>query len=374
MVTSRQHELRGAPVTFTVSLSAFQAWQRCQQQYEYSYVRKLRLKVKEIAPQRGTLIHEYLEAYYKCLWEFEKSTAEYAHDSAINYLTQHNEGKIKAAIQTALAVGLDDLAEEYSELLPSVLRIIDHYYATRGKDDAERYEIIDVERDLTVPLALGIQSRSVIDLIVREKDRGLVLLVEHKSTANVPDSRIRLRDFQTLLYAEALSRFDIAIDGVLWNYIRTKEPTVPQVLKKGGITRRADIDTTWDVYKAAIEEASLNPLDYEEMRDRLEGREKTVFFPRFEHVIVADPAMLMEDYVQEAMRMRTATFLWEQGQSRPIRSLQRDCTFCAFYRLCEATITGGDADDLIPMYYDVRGGNGDGSSTSSSSADEKRSA
>lgn len=333
---------------FWFSLSAYQAWQRCEQRFEYSYVRRLRQQVKDVAPQKGTILHAYLASYYKGLQDGTKAAE--AHWKALDTIHAY-ESQMKVAAETAFFVGDEASALEYTKMLPSLERIAHMYFEVRGQKDANRYKVLLVEERVQIELVTGINSTSIIDLVLEEPDRGLVWMTEHKSGKSVPTSAVRLRDLQTLLYTKVVDRLGIHPDGVLWNYLRTEEPAMPHQNKNGQFSRAVGLDTTWPIFEAAVKAAGQDPARYEEVRQRLLGREETSFFPRFEQVIVADPKILMEDYVAEATRARLATYQWKTGVSRPIRTLTRDCSFCPFIRLCETAITGGDEEDVIRMRF-----------------------
>lgn len=339
----------------TVSLSAVQAFQRCEQRYHYQYVERLRQRVRDVAPQRGIILHEYLSAYYGYIG----AGPEMAHTNALHDITESWAGRVNQAAQAAFLLGDERTAAQYQELMGACERIATRYHNARGRDDAERYEVVINEERIRTPINANIISESVIDLVLRERAwPGRMLLSEHKSTGNVPPSSVRTRDLQTLLYAEVLERErGIRVDGVLWNYLATKEPTVPEPLKSGGLTRRKDIDTTWEVYAQACLDAGYDPAGYADMRERLDGRELTRFFPRYEAVIVADRGVLLRDYEARAVQMDNARSAWERGYAVPIRTLSHDCDYCPFFRLCEAELTGGDTDDLKRMYFRVAGSN-----------------
>lgn len=330
------------------SLSAMQTWQRCEQRYYYSYVRKLRPIQRAIAPERGIVLHAYLAEYYQGLKNDAPPLA--AHQAGLATIMLR-EREMKAAAATAFYSGLEDEAREYLDLVPSCISIADRYFRARGEQDADEYDVEFVEQDLSFKLSPGIVSRSIIDLVLVSRDTGLRWLVEHKSTRSVPDSTVRLRDLQTLLYAHVLGRVGVHIDGVLWNYLRTKEPDHPHQNKDGKFSRAVSIDTTWEIYRKAVLDAGQPEDAYIDVKARLEGKELLVFFPRFERVIVADQDIMLEDYVREALRMRQSRLRWQRGKERPIRTIQRDCTYCEFYRCCEAAITGGDEEDVIRVKF-----------------------
>lgn len=337
----------------TVSLSAYQSWQRCEQRYFYSYVRRLRQKVMDLAPERGVLLHEYLAGYYRMLQA--GASAEDSHTESLATLSEEQRPKLSASANISFFAGDEELAAQYMELMDVVERIAERYYIARGRGDAERYDVLLVEERIRIELLTEVFSVSVIDLVLRDRDYGMNWLVEHKSTGNVPNSDVRMRDLQTMLYAAVLAHErEMPIYATLWNYLRTKEPRVPTPLKaKGreGELSRAEIDSDWTTYKGALLNAGLNPDLYTDMEMKLEGKEHSVFFPRFEQVIVADPEVLLGDYVTTASRIRMSTMQWTSGIGRPIRTLSRDCSFCPFNKICEAALTGGDAEDVIQRNF-----------------------
>lgn len=332
----------------TFSLSALQAWQRCQQRYQYAYVAKLRQKMKDVAPKRGNMLHEYLAAYYLAIRN--GSAPLLAHQAGQKTLMARRD-ELKSQAAVSFYAGEEEEAQEYLNILPDTLDISGRYFRVRGETDAKRYQVLRVEEKFDFQLAAGITSTSIIDLVLRDRTTNLVWLVEHKSTRSVPDSAVRLRDLQTLLYAEVLSRHGLHVDGVLWNYLRTKVPDVPHQNKDGRFSKAVAIDTTWEVYQKAVIDAGQDPETYEDVRQRLSGREKTAFFPRHEHVIVADSNILLGDYAAEAVAVRTARRSWEMGITRPTRTIARDCSFCPYWRICEAALMGGDEEDVIALRF-----------------------
>jgi hypothetical protein len=337
---------------FQVSLSAYQIWQRCEQRYYYQYVRYLRHRDVFLAPTLGRFLHTYLEYFYQGVKEGHYP--EDAHMAAQFKTSSKFVSELKGYAQTAFISGNEDMARELEALPAMAGRLSDRYYLVRGKVDADRYEILHVEEKLKLQITDGIVSTGVTDLVTRDKENGLTNIWEHKSTQYVPQDSVRLRDFQTMLYAiKVRDQFDINIDSVIWNYIRTKEPTIPEVLKSGGLTLRKDLDSTWEVYSATARRAGIDPYEekYAEMRQRLEGREETIFFPRYEVVIVTNEGILMDDYIEEARRMKAGRESWKRGDSKPIRTLARDCDGCDYLRICQAALTGGDEEDIISMRF-----------------------
>lgn len=295
------------------------------------------------------MLHDYLAAYYAALRD--GIDAQSAHALGILALSKY-EPELKSLAYLAQQLGQTENANLYADLAHKASRIAWRYYNARGRSDAAEYEVLLVEHWLEFDILDGISSRSIIDLVTRSRRTDRCSLWEHKSTENVPDARIRLRDLQTLLYATALShRTEITIDEIVWNYLRTKEPVPARRRQDGMWSRDKHQDTTWEMYSETIQRAGGNPDLYHDMKAAFGGRELGRFFPRYEHVIVVDPKVLLDDYATTASRMRVRVKQWDETAVKPTRTFARDCDWCPYYRLCEAAITGGDESDVIRLYY-----------------------
>lgn len=333
---------------FSVSLSAVQAFRRCQQQYYYRYVERLRRRDKPVPLELGIVLHDYLGSFYEEL-ERGNHSAD-AHEIALMAVTKKHLRDIKRMATATESYGNSDVAAELLEIPAKVNRIATRYYNTRGQFDAQQYVILSVERPLKLRLTPSIVSNGRFDLVTQDQHTGLIALWEHKSTGNVPDEGYRMRDLQTALYSTALKPWQI--DHVVWNYIRTKEPTKPKQLVKGGISRDKSIDTTWEVYAAALTKAGEPHDFYKEMKDLLYGREEAVFFPRYERTILAGPRLL-EDYTRTAKDIRAYRKAWESGKAQPVRTLEIGCSWCEFKDLCNSAIVNNDDSDVKQMRFVV---------------------
>jgi hypothetical protein len=338
--------------SFQVSLSAFQTWQQCEQRYFFSYVRRLRIRDQFLAPTLGRILHSYLEHYYTGL--YTGHFPEDAHVAAQLQTSTEYIPEIRGYVNVSLAAGHEELAKELNELPALAARITDRYFAARGKSDAERYKILFIEKKLNLPIYEGIVSTGVVDLGTKDLETGRVNLWEHKSTQYIPQDSVRLQDFQTMLYGVKLRWMDgTIIDSIVWNYLRTKEPVEPEHLKSGALTKRKDLDSTWEMYSQVARDIGVDPetSEYAEVKERLESRELTIFFPRYEVVTVVSEEVLMTDYIEEAQRMRKARQDWANGVSKPIKTLTRGCGYCEYYRICQASLTGGDEEDVIRLRF-----------------------
>ncbi len=332
-----------------VSQSSATRYLGCEQSYYYADVRRLVRRDRSVAPELGTFLHEYFGGYYKGLQQGLDATQ--AHRAGVLAMSAI-VGKLKGYINMATALGMTDLVLGLSAIPKRAYEISTRYFKYRGRFDAEIYEVLIVEKKLRVTLREGITSSAILDLVTRTRSDGTVHLWEHKSSENLPPSGVRLWDLQTTLYAAVLETvLGIKPSGVLWNQIYTKTPTVPKLLKRGGLSKDQDINTTWDVYAAAVTANGLDLQDYEEMRERLQGREFSVFFPRFEQHMRAEPGIVLRDYVATAIEIEQKRAAWTAGTAFPIRTLSKSCQYCNFAMLCRTALTGGEEEDVIRLRY-----------------------
>lgn len=334
-----------------VSLSKVRDFRHCEQLYYYRYFLKLRRKEKAAAPELGILLHEYLDNYYSGIKN--ENDPQTTYDIALEKVAEKHTDRLRVIARTIYDLGLTDSAVEILKLVDRATNIIRRYHQEHGLADAKRYKILLVEEYLRCEIAPGLDSAGLVDLVTVDRETDLVSIWEHKSTGSVPPQSVRLFDLQTALYEQQLMElFQLPIDSIVWNYIRTKAPVVPERLKKGGLSRDKRIDTNWQTYLDTITKFNIDPLDYQDMQTVLQERESRVYFPRYEHVIVAQG--LIEDYVKTALDIQAAEESWEsETPDMPVRNLSRDCEYCDMKRLCFAALTGGDEGDIIRLDFEV---------------------
>lgn len=340
-----------------ISYSAVQDWRTCQQRYAYRYIEGLEAKVQDAAPTLGSILHDYLEHYYSAFFAGIKHPKPIkAHTEAVAYIREEWAAKLKGLAFAAHAADADGVAAEFTGMLDKAERIVDRYWENRGRADSTEHTVLLCEQAVEFPLTTSIITPLRVDLVTQDS-AGLVWLWEHKSGKEIPPPQRRLKDLQTVLYAAIVEEaYGIKPDGVIWNYLRTKEPTVPVVLKsgkeKGQVTRKRDLDTTWEVYLAIIEEAGLDPLDYDDQRVRFENAEQTNFFPRHDLPLMQSEQVLLRDFVTSATQIKYAV---EQGAGFiPVRNINYHCDWCPMRQLCQAVILGGDDTDLKARLFTKR--------------------
>lgn len=332
-----------------VSYSSAKTFRECEQEYYLKHVRRLSRKDRPPALELGSVIHTYLEIYYRSL--YEKMSAESAHARALISMTEKWLPILLKQAEAAMRADKLEAADTLRDMVDKAQRLMVRYFNIRGRLDATTWEILHIEQFLSVPIGTTIKSNGFVDLIARNLETGRISLWDHKSSVQPLSADRRTMDLQTRIYAyKATKLLDIQIDSITWNNIRTKEPTEPAVLKSGKLGERKDLDSTRETYLAAIQREGLDSEDYEEMLTLLDGREESVFFPRFE-VPVGPSRLLLRDYVQTARDIERIRPLWESGERTPIKNVTGNCKRCEFHPICLADIMTGDGLDVIKLRY-----------------------
>jgi hypothetical protein len=159
--------------------------------------------------------------------------------------------EVKVQEQIQLMIGM---LEHYQQWVESK-----EFTGVRWQD--ANLEFLALETEFSVPIRTpsGRVSPKVflagrMDGIVRLKDDGSVWLWETKTARSIKElSRSLANDPQAGAYIIAAQElFDVQPQGVLYNILRKKEPTAPEVLQTGLLTRRKNIDTTAPAYLAAV--------------------------------------------------------------------------------------------------------------------------
>jgi hypothetical protein len=283
--------------------------QRCLLAYRYRYVERLQRAEQPRYLDRGKNLHALFELLYK--------------GEVINH-------------------------EDFD---PEDIELAERYLAKYGDDPG--WKVLAVEEQMT--MKLGSYEVTFIPDLVVESARGEVWIVDHKTTANIPDEYdpYNMSDWQHLLYIEGLRQNGYNAVGFIFNYIRTKAPTQPKLIKDGsriGAVRKMDTDfqTLYDFAKA---NGQLHDPD---VQDKLSILKLTPdrYFQRHElqasdHAVkqaVADAHMVLEQLAAA-----------EQYEQYPRHVLSKGtgytaCDKCEFQSLCAADLSGIDREPFMLDY------------------------
>ncbi len=305
------------------SQSSVKLFRRCKKAYDYKQNQGL---VRKVAPHqlaRGVIIHSLIDAQAMGK-PWEPILAEYAKQYGDLW---------------------DEEAEGYSspdEIKDLFLRYLKHW-EREPLNYGDRSEI-----EVRVPYKDGLGFKGIIDKIPETED-GRRWIMDHKTHKILPDEATRYADIQTVLYfwgAVETGLVDPQNGGVLWDYIRTKAPAVPELLKSGkGLSRRANMDTDYETYMAAILKHGLDPEDYS---DELQRAKKGVFFQRIK---LPSPNRdmvntVVEEFFDTAREMRDCT--------KFTRNMTRDCKSCTYFQVCQAELRGLDTSFIKKSLYQIK--------------------
>lgn len=302
----------------TFSQSKIKSWRRCHKQYRYKYDQGLSRRQAPVALARGITFHEMLDAKVSG-GDWKLPLSKYRQDYQRMF---------------------DEERENYPT--PDELEALFHRYQEKYKDDGLDYQgkseievIVEYE---------GITFKGIIDKLPKDA-QGRVFVCDHKTHLRIPDEDARYSDIQTVLYYWALQEVGEQVDGVLWDYIRTKPPAVPEVLKSGGLSKRANIDTDYETYLKAIVDNGLNPDDYKDILEKVKGNVffKRIFLPKPNRALVDS---VVNDFFSTAREI--------MDSKSEVRNLTKDCKMCSYFQLCSAEVRGLDTEFIKKQLFVVK--------------------
>ena len=309
---------------FKTGFSKVQTWRSCNKRYEFSVIRNLQAKRKPEQLLRGTILHEMLEA----------------HDNG------DSAPDVWVAYEEVYRSMFEAEREFYGEnFMGDIWRIYRGYVRRYQHSD---WIILATEGLVRTQLTPKIEFEGHYDLRVASNRRHW--LVDRKSHKVIPTAEERFNNFQLLLYVEAWNREhskDI-VEGVIWDYLRTKAPTIPEVLKSGALTRRKDLDTDVYTYRKAIRDNELDENGYLPYLRELEKRGADRFYQRVPLPVPSKEMVktVVQEFTQTAEMMRTAKHF--------PRNATYQCHRCEFFKLCNAELAGINAKFVEKDGYEQR--------------------
>lgn len=327
--------------------SMLSSYGRCPKQAQYKYVERLKKRAKTERDKplsRGTWLHR--------LWEVHYVGGDWR--AAHAQLSKQYSGLFDEEKEA-----LGDLPTECERIMRSYLW---HYGADKF-DPMHGWKVVDTEMTLECewPDGNGIY-RCRLDMIV-EDEFGLAI-VDHKSHKNLPDFRHRLMDHASVRYLWCANQNGYPVTRFIWNYVRTKAPTVPQLVdqnKKTGprLSTRA-IDTDYPTYLRAIRSYGLDHTDYLPMLRSLHAQrwapgvpQSSAFFRRNE--LDKDDDMMARVV---AASMRTRDRMHDPSEWTELDTVERvpdrSCGWmCDYPELCETELFTGHDNGLRRKLYRI---------------------
>ena len=325
--------------------SMLKTFRRCPKQAEYKYVERLKPKVLGRPLRLGTWMHALQE--------------------------EHGNGGDWRALHRKMVMKVweplfDEEKMEIGDLPGDAYRLMESYEWYYEKDP---WTYLENELTLETEFPDGSIYRGRIDSLI-ENQYGL-WIVDHKWHKTLPNTDFRILDAASALYLWAALRSGLKVQGFIWNYGRSKAPTVPEMLKSGAGPARWDkCDTDFPTMVKWFKE-NMNgrvPQQYKpKMRYLRDQRyepgspQTSNFFRRV--VIEKDPAMLRR-VAQEAFHTHKRMHGYPFDKVEMVERVpDRSCTFfCSYTDLCTAELFTGSrpvnwqkrykVGDPMDYYYD----------------------
>lgn len=314
---------------FRVSQSKAKCWRKCRQAYWYRYVEKLRRKLVGRPLKFGRIVHDMLEVMAN--------------------------GGDPFKFLKKLAISEDQMfrsqREEWGNLVDDVRIIMSEYIEHWENSDLKPIKLKGKSAEFTfeVEIAKGIIATGKLDKIAKSK--GLRWLVEHKTFGQMPNDDHRWRNIQPALYLEINDRLGLPpLDGILWDYIRSKPPTVPQRLNSGKMSARG-LDSLPLRIVETFKEKGINIKEpkFKGLLKSAEANRSRYFSRVYNSVKPKVVKILFSDFVNTAQEMKE---LHGKLEAR-VRNIDRHCDWCEFEPLCRAHLMGMDVDFIKKREYTV---------------------
>jgi len=325
-----------------VTHSMLKTFRRCPKQADYKYAQRLKPRIQNKNLRRGVWFHELLERYHMGLdWEGHHA---------------------KLAAQFDL---LFDEEKDYYGDLPREIEQAMKAYIWHYKLD--EWRVIETEMVLEAELPDGTILRCKVDALI-ENAFGM-WLVDHKTHRTLPNFTYRLLDAQSGLYLWAGLKMGLKLQGFIWNYVRWKAPSVPELVYKNTSKPRlstrsceTDYPTYTNAVKQYLDEYPGFKVDkgiiqrqayLKSMRYTPGAPQTSPFFRR--EVLEKDPAMLRRVAVENyhtALRMNNYDFTQQDAVERVVDLFSCERT-CSYANLCSVELMGGDSRYLRKQLYQI---------------------
>ena len=310
---------------FHVSQSKVKQWRNCRKQYWYLHIKKIQRKKKPRPIVFGSTIHKMKEVL----------------------ASGGDPFKVLDEIPLEQIQLFDAEREHYGNVIEDLTYLFEDYLDYWEKEPLVylKHDKRTAEHPFEITLAHDIKVKGTIDAVTRYRDYDW--LTEHKNHRVIPNADERWRNVQSAVYVRVLQILGWReIEGTCWDYIRTKAPTRPRLLKDGTVSER-EIDTLPNVVNDVLRSLKKSPAAYKKLVDSARANASNyfqrVYTPLKNHVLDT----IWSDFLRSAREMRDTNF------DRPqVRTIGRHCGYCQFEPLCRAALQGADEEAVMEMEYE----------------------
>lgn len=320
---------------YVVTHSMIKTFKQCPRQTLYKQVERLKPRLLSKPLKRGTWMHSLLE--------------------------EHHAGRDWRSMHSILSAKYNEMFDEEKDAygdLPTECLLLMESYLWHYKDDP--WIVHETEFTVEAEFPDGTLYRGKVDALIENKF-GL-WIVDHKTHKVLPDHTFRILDAQSALYIWAARKMGIPVEGFQWNYLRTKAPSTPKLIKSGARLSKVLGETDYLTYTKAIKRLKteqgyrITQADVE-MSRRLRAQryvpgepQTSDFFRR--DVLEKDDDMLRR-VASEAYHTarRMAKYNFEQRDAVERNSSKSNCEYmCSYTDLCTVELMGGNVGALRKNY------------------------
>lgn len=242
-----------------------------------------------------------------------------------------------------------DLGENYVEDLFTIFK--DYQYLYR---ETRQPQVTEQEFEIPVGDCRGepIVFVGKIDEMYLRKRQGVkhITVGEHKTFSNKPDRSFLVMNPQKCLYAKAAYFLKgILPDKVKWDYIRSTPAVEPIWIEKSSrFSEASSTKITPMSWRRACKARGILDPSVIRKGNRYQGNISEFFF---QVELDIDPSMV--ESVWEGY-LYTARQIIRFGEKNTTHHITRDCSWCSYYDICYAEMTGGDVEFTIARDYQER--------------------
>lgn len=317
--------------------SMLKTFKRCPKQADYKYHQRLKPKMLSKPLKRGTWMHSLLE--------------------------EHHAGRdwqiVHADYSSRYAELFDEEKDFYGDL-PNECKQLMESYIWHYKDDP--WTVHETEFTVETEFPDGVLYRGKVDALV-ENQFGL-WLVDHKTHAKLPDHAFRVLDAQSALYLWACRRNRIPVQGFIWNYLKTKAPSKPTLLKDGSRLSKRMGDTDYLTYIRELKKFR-DERGYRVTRENVEFAnllkshrykpgepQGSAFFRR--DILEKDNGMLKR-VATKAFHTSRRMHSYDFSNPDAVETTEsRNCGFdCSYTDLCQVELMGGNPNYIRKQLYRI---------------------
>ena len=300
------------------SFSQISTWGKCNYQWHLKYVEGL-MSPPTPAMSYGKLGHKMIENILK--------------GDAIHHDIVVGEGEFDTGE-----------VDEIQQLIGDVTASVKLFEASLPLSDWETVELDGVpliEYPVEVELEGDDSYIGYIDWVARHKPSGQVWLWDFKFRKSFQDDWVEEIDLQKPIYMKRLLALGVDPIGTICGQIKSTAPKKPVLTKKGTLSK-AKITTTWEVYRDTVIEHGLNPVDYEDMQEKLKDMQFLKLSRAFRtHEEIQRTWDTV--FIRSVEQIKAQKLLPEP----PPRSIgYMNCNFCQFREICIEDLKGRDTEDL----------------------------